>query len=267
MIQSRTDTFLGAAGIELLERSWEPDGDPRGAVVVVHGLGEHSGRYEELGSFLAHEGFRVLSYDQRGHGRSGGPPGWVESFDHFLDDLSIVLARAASRSDGTPVVLLGHSMGGLIVAAYVLERDELPDFLVLSSPAIVPIVEEGVTPGAIDAAALSSDPAVQESYRTDPLVLRERVTPDLLGRIFDGVVLVSGRAGEIDIPLLLIHGDRDTLCSAEGAGEYVGQTATSDRTVRIYPGGLHEMFNETCREEVFADLREWLRLRVPAPSG
>ncbi len=267
MIESLTDTFDGTDGTELLERAWEPDGPARGVILLVHGLGEHSGRYEQLGSFLAHEGFRVLSYDQRGHGRSGGTPGWVESFDHFLDDLSIVHARAAARAAGTPVVLLGHSMGGLIVTAYVLERAELPDFLVLSSPAIVPIVDQGGTPGVIDAAALSSDPAVQHSYRTDPLVLRERVTTDLLARIFDGVVLVNDRAGEIDIPLLLIHGDSDTLCCADGAAAYVGQAAASDRTVKIYPGGLHEMFNETCREEVFGDLREWLEGRVPPRTG
>lgn len=267
MTNSRTETFSATAGIELLERAWEPDGTPRGVVLLVHGLGEHSGRYEELGSFLAHEGFRVLAYDQRGHGRSGGATGWVESFDHFLDDLAIFHARATARAGGAPVVLLGHSMGGLIVTAYVLERAELPEFLVLSSPAIVPLVDEGGAPGVIDAAALSGDTAVQESYRTDPLVLRERVTTDLLARIFDGVVLVNGRASEIEIPLLLIHGDSDTLCSADGASEYVGQTAASDRTVRIYPGGLHEMFNETCRKDVFADLREWLSERIPAHSG
>ena len=260
-MSSVTEAFEGAGGVELLGRTWQPGGPVRAVVMLVHGLGEHCERYEHVGAFLAGRGFRVCSYDQRGHGRSGGRTGWVGSFDEFLDDLGIFHERVRSEAGDLPVVLLGHSMGGLIVTAYVLDREPRPDLLVLSSPAVAPIVDEGA--GEIDASMLSHDPAVQESYRTDPLVLRERVTDDLLAHVFDGVLRVDGRASEIDLPVLLLHGTDDRLCSADGAHAYVEATSSTDRTVELYEGGLHEMFNETCRDRVLADLGAWLDARVP----
>jgi len=262
-VSSRTEKFTGSGGEQLLTRTWEPEGAVRAVLILVHGLGEHTGRYEHVGEFLASRGVRVCSYDQRGHGRSGGRTGWISSFDDFLDDLGVFHERVRAAADGLPLVLLGHSMGGLIVTAYILDRRPLPDYLVLSSPAIVPIVEEGGR--VIDATKLSHDPAEQEAYLTDPLVLRERVTEDLLLRIFDGVVRVDNRASEIVVPALLIHGSDDGLCSAAGARTYLEASSSPDMTVRIYEDGLHEMFNETCKAEVLAELGAWIDARIPGP--
>ena len=156
-------------------------------------------------------------------------------------------------------------MGGLIVTGYLLERSKRPDLLVLSGPAIVPILDAG--DDTIDPTRLSRDPKAWESYLEDPLVLRERVQEGLFARLGDGLAKIVGRADEIDVPLLLIHGEEDRLCSAEGAHGYLEQSSSKDRTYHLYPEGRHEMFNEINRAEVLERLWEWLDERLPAAAA
>lgn len=259
-MRTHIDTLRSTTGEPLFYRAWLPDGAPRASVVLVHGLSEHSERYDHVGRLLAEHGLAVYAHDHLGHGRSGGPRGWVASFENFLDDVGQMHQRVLAAHPGVPLFLLGHSMGGLIAAAYVLEREPKPDFLILSGPAIVPILDP--SDRRIDASRLSKDPAVQRAYMEDPLVLRERVTDELFVRLADGVSLLPGRAGEITMPCLLIHGDADELCSADGARAWIEGAASRDVTVRIYPGGRHEMFNETNKDEVLADLWEWMQARL-----
>lgn len=263
-VEVREGEFTGAEGVPIFRRSWLGQGPCRAAMVLAHGMSEHSGRYDPVARYLASRGVAVHSYDHRGHGRSGGALGTVESFAHFLDDLSTFHTLVHAEQPGLPLVLFGHSMGGLIAAAYVLEREPQPDLLVLSGPAIVPIVEPGGR--RIDATRLSRCEVQQRAYMEDPLVLRERVQEELLYRLIDGVALLVGRAGEVKQPLLLIHGTDDRLCSAEGAHDWVRASSSPDVTVRLYPEGRHEMLNETNRDEVFADLWEWLDARI-APAA
>jgi acylglycerol lipase len=254
-------TFPGAAGVSIYRRAWLPEGRARGVMVLVHGMSEHSGRYDHVGRFLASRGLAVHALDHRGHGRSGGETGTVEKFDFFLDDLSTFLSAVRAECPAGPLVLLGHSMGGLIVSAYLLERKPSPDLVVLSGPAIVPIIEAGGR--RIDATRLSRDPEAQRAYMEDPLVLRERVKEELFYRLAEGVMLLVGRSGEIGQPILLIHGTDDRLCSAEGAEAWVRASSSSDITVQLYQEGRHEMFNEINRDEVLAGLWQWLDARLP----
>jgi len=257
-----TGAATGASGEEIFYRIWSPDSEPRAALVLVHGLGEHSGRYEHVAEHLVARGVVVHAYDHLGHGRSGGRRGWMRGYADLLDDLQWFHQRAAAHSAGVPLVLFGHSMGGLIVTTYLLDRAASPDLLVLSSPAIEPVVEEGGR--SIDATRLSKDPVVQESYMTDPLVLRERVTEELYYGLIDGLAMLPGRAAEISFPTLLIHGAADAVCSAEGARRYVESFSGGDVTCKLYADGRHEMFNETNRAEVLDDLWAWLDERLPA---
>jgi len=213
-----------------------------------------------VGRYLAERGIGVFAYDHQGHGLSEGRRGWVADFAHLLDDLETFHHWVLERSLGLPLVLLGHSMGGLITTAYMLEKPRKPDLLVLSGPAIVPILDPNDR--TIDPTRLSKDPELWRAYLDDPLILRERVDPELFVRLGEGLALLPGRAGEISVPLLLIHGDEDRLCSAEGAKMYVEASSCRDLTVQLYPGGRHEMFNETNREEVLADLLSWLDARI-----
>jgi acylglycerol lipase len=255
-------SFTGAGGVTIFRRSWLPEHTPRAVLVLSHGMSEHSGRYDPVGRFLAAGGVAVHALDHRGHGRSGGEVGTVDQFSDFLDDLSTFMSLARAEHPQGPLVLFGHSMGGLIAAAYVLERKPAPDLLILSGPAIVPLLEPGER--RIDATRLSRDPEEQRKYLEDPLILRERVRDELFYRLAEGVGLLVGRAAEIRQPLLLLHGLDDRLCSAEGAEAYVRASGSPDVTVRLYPQGRHEMLNEINRDEVVADLWAWLDARLPS---
>ncbi len=254
--------FVAADGADVFYRMWPAVGQVRGVAVLVHGMGEHSGRYQHVAGFLAQRGMVVYALDQRGHGLTPGEKGTVERFSDFLDDLAEFHALAIREQPGLPLVLFGHSMGGLIVTAYLLERPLVPDYLILSGPAIVPIFDPADR--SIDPSRLSRDPEVWRSYLEDPLVLRDRVQQGLYVALARGLGLLVGRAAEIDVPVLLIHGENDVLCSAEGARAYVEAFSSDDITVLVYPEGRHEMLNETNRDEVMNDLWDWLRPRVHA---
>jgi alpha-beta hydrolase superfamily lysophospholipase len=258
----KTGVFRNASGEESFFRHWPAgaNGGVRAVVLLVHGLGEHSGRYGHVAEHLSARRFSVFSYDHRGHGLSPGRRGWIGEYREFLEDLERFHELVVEACPGRPVVLLGHSMGGLIVTTYLLEKPRRPDFLVLSGPAIVPILDPNDR--TIDPTRLSKDPAVWDAYLNDPIILRERVDPELFVRLAEGVALLPGRATEISVPVLLLHGDDDRLCSAEGAKYYVEASSSSDITVKLYPGGRHEMFNETNRDEVLEDLSSWLEART-----
>lgn len=247
-------------GGELFWRFQPARVEPRASLLLVHGLGEHSGRYQPFFEFLAGHGVDCWGYDHRGHGLSSGERGTVDSFNVLLDDLDLMHRRVLKQRPGQPLILMGHSMGGLIATAYLLERSLKPDLFVLSGPAIVPTLDPEAP--TIDPTRLSKDPAEQQKYLDDPLILRERVQESLYLRLFDGLMMLPDREAEIDRPTLLIHGDDDPLCSWEGAQAYVEAGSSGDVTVKIYPGGRHEMLNETNRDEVMADVWAWLQARL-----
>lgn len=258
---AETGSFESASGEDAFFRIWRAS-EPKGVLLLAHGIGEHSGRYDHVGSYLADRGISVYAIDHQGHGRSGGKRGWVSDISVFLDDLASLDAFMRLENEGLPTFLLGHSMGGLIATAYLLERPLKPDYAIFSGPAIVPILDPDAP--AIDPTRLSRDPAVQDAYMMDPLILRERICDELYLRLADALVLIDGRASEIDVPILLIHGTADKLCSWEGAKAYVEATRSPDRTIKLYPEGRHESFNEVNREEVLADLWGWIEPRATA---
>jgi alpha-beta hydrolase superfamily lysophospholipase len=256
---AETASFESVTGEDAFYRIWRAPA-PTAAVVLVHGLGEHSGRYDHVGRYLAERGVSVYALDHQGHGRSGGRRGWVSDFSVFLDDLATLHDGVRMEHADLPLFLLGHSMGGLIVTAYLLDRPLRPGFVVLSSPAIVPILSADAP--AIDPTRLSRDPLVQEAYLSDPLILRERITDELYLRLAEGLANIEGRADEISQPLLLIHGKDDKLCSWEGAVAYVQASDSLDVTLCLYDEYRHECFNEIDREQVLADLWAWMEPRI-----
>jgi len=250
---------------------------------VVHGYAEHSGRYDELATWYARRGLAVHAYDHRGHGRSEGARCHVDRFEQLLDDLDRVLERAREEHPGLPVILLGHSMGGLVVAAFLADR----------RPAIAAAVTSGaalaVGPGAsrtrlaaarllrrvtprlalgsgLDPRGLSRDPEVVRRYLEDPLVYRT-MTPSLAVELITTIPRVAARAVEVQVPLLLLHGSDDPLCPIEGSRAFHGGLQVPGSGFRAYPGLRHEIFNEPERERVFADLLDWLRATLPAAAS
>lgn len=279
----RVETHLrgaasGGAAPLLFRRAWLP-AEPWALLLTVHGYAEHSGRYEELARWFAERGLAVHAYDHRGHGRSEGARCHVDRFDQLLDDLDCVLERARAEHPELPVVLLGHSMGGLVVTAFLADRRPAIAAAATSGAALA--VGPGVSRTRVAAAkllrrlaprlalgsgldprGLSRDPEVVRRYVEDPLVYRT-MTPSLAVELMTTIPRVATRAVEIQLPLLLLHGSDDPLCPIEGSRAFHGGLQVPGSAFRAYPGLRHEIFNEPERERVFADLLDWLRATLP----
>jgi alpha-beta hydrolase superfamily lysophospholipase len=269
-VEGRRD---GAGEHGLFHRAWLPE-SPRRALLVVHGLAEHSGRYEAFGAWFAARGHAVHAYDQRGHGRSPGARGHVERFDDFLDDLDRAVGHVRRTHPGLPLALVGHSMGGLILAAFLRERK--PDaFAAVSSGAALAVAERmprgrlaaarllrRVAPrlsvdAGLDPSTLSRDPEVVRRYVEDPLVFR-RVTISLAVALHDAARRTSAGGADVALPMLVMHGERDALCPVEGSRRFYGNLRVHGSALRCYPELRHEIFNEPEAERVFGDLLGWL---------
>jgi alpha-beta hydrolase superfamily lysophospholipase len=240
-------------------------------VLLVHGIGEHSGRYQRTGRLMAEAGLDVHAFDLRGHGLSGGRRVYVRRWSDYLDDLEIQLA--ALREPGLPLVLFGHSMGALIALGYACSDRPAPDLLVLSAPPLearVPGWQRALAPilGAVAPTVvlanpiggnqLSRDPGVGVAYFADPLV-QPRSTARLGAQLISAMKRSGSELGRLRVPTLVIHGAEDTLVPTRGS-EPLGRVPGIER--RVLPGLRHETLNEPEGPEVVADVVEWLRAHV-----
>ena len=239
-------------GTELFRREWQPSGSARSNIVVVHGLAEHSGRYEHVAALLTAKGHGVTALDLRGFGRSGGRRAYVRHWDQYLDDIAAELDGVRTR--GKPVVLLGHSMGGLVALSYALHRP-VPDLLVLSAPALAnnlpkskqvaarilgALIPKVALPNELRGEQLSTDPTVGERYFADPLVL-QKTTLGLGRHALAAAAVCRSRLFDLKVPTLVIHGGDDTIIPPS-ASEPLASVAGVQRI--LMPGLRHEVFNE-----------------------
>jgi alpha-beta hydrolase superfamily lysophospholipase len=263
---ARVDFGLTRDGLVQLRRHW-PAESPRAAVLLIHGIAEHSGRYEHVGRFLANNGFDVVAIDQRGFGQSGGPRAYVKSFDEFFDDVEDQLAEV--RKLGLPVVLLGHSMGGLISLSYALSDRPQPDLLALSAPALgahIPAPLRALTPllarlaprlrvpSPVRGDVLSTDPAVGEAYMADPLVVRT-ATPALGHALMREMQRANANVARLALPTFVMHGADDQLVPARSTRSL---TELATVTRRTYPALRHEVFNEPVHLAILQELVDWV---------
>ena len=267
-----------ADGQRLLLRDW-PRHDARGAVLFVHGLGEHSGRYDRLAAWFNQRGYAVRGYDQRGHGRSPGRRGALRHRDDLLADLAAVYHDYAHAAAQRPL-LLGHSMGGLVAARAVLDGALAPPALVLSSPALrswespqmirLASVLGRLLPSlplrsGLDASRLSHDPRVVAGYRGDPL-RHGWITPRLADFIFREGAACIADAAELAVPTLLLVAESDELVDPAGSRAFARAAAPGGQlTTRFFASLYHELFNETepGRGQVLMQLGDWLGRQLP----
>jgi alpha-beta hydrolase superfamily lysophospholipase len=259
-----TDTVLNGVRGKVVVRRWDAS-VPRRVVVIAHGFGEHSGRYEHVARRLADDGAVVYAPDHHGHGRSDGEPGLVSSVEPLVDDLAKVIELARSENPDLPASLIGHSLGGTIATRYVQRGGHGLSGLVLSGPFIGgnPAIEgllamDPIPDVPIDPAVLSRDPAVGEAYAEDPLVYHGPLTRPTLEGIFAAVDTIAASDGIGDLPLLWIHGSDDELAPLDVTRQAVDHLAAEQIEVLIYPGARHEVFNETNRDEVLDELAGFL---------
>ncbi len=247
---------------ELFERVWPVDSS-KGAVVIVHGLGEHSGRYEHVAGALNAAGYAVYAQDARGHGQSVGFPGDMGGDpDRVLDDVVEFCVRVRSQHD--VVFCLAHSMGTLLsVPAVARMPIGTLRGLVLSGTisAPGPASEQLMTEGRVPPESVSRDPAVVKAYADDPLVF-ESVPGALLALAGDVTMKFFEAIPKITIPVLLIHGQNDLLCDVSGAQMVHAQLVTTDKTLLTYPELYHEVLNEPEKDKVIADVVGWLDARA-----
>lgn len=255
------------AGIHELVRRWVPQGHTRAEMVLCHGFAEHSGRYEAMGDRFAAAGIAVTAHDQIGFGASGGRRAWVEAWSDVLDQIQAHLERA--RAGGHPVVLLGHSGGGLFALEYTLAERPGPDLLVLSAPLLAlggaawqrlfaPILARVAPrleiPNPLDGAQLSRDPAVGEAYLADPLV-HTRTTARFGHEMFKAMDRVNASLEKLALPTLVIHGAADTIVPPPASAP-LGDLDVVER--RLYPALRHELFNEPEGMDVVDDVIGWI---------
>jgi len=266
-----------ADGTALALQLWPAAAPRRGSIVLVHGLGEHVGRYAHVASHLTQAGWDLFGYDQRGHGRSAGARGAVPREDALVEDLREVLRvvreqRAAHGDRSGPLLLLGHSMGGQVAATFVARAPAAVDALILTSPALdaelsllqrwqlaigralVPDVAMG---NQLDATKISHDPAVVHAYRTDPLV-HDRITARLAATILAGGREVRAAAAQWRVPTLLLWAGDDHLVAARGSAAFAAAAPRSVVTAQCFDGLYHELLNERDATPVFAALDAWL---------
>lgn len=272
---SQTDAVVARDGTPLFVRTWQPRGEPWAVVLLVHGVSEHSGRYEHVGQWLADAGLEVHAYDHRGYGQSGGPRGHVDSWSQLLSDLQERVV--AVRRPGLPLVLYGHSMGGLLSAEYAEGDRPQPDLMVLSAPGLISghprylhwlagifgrLAPRFALKVRGDFSVLSRDVAVQRAFADDPLVVLKQTARFGLEAFAAQRRTLAGVA-RMGVPTLVIHGLDDRLVPPV-ASEALGSLPNVAR--RLYPGLRHELHNEPEGREVVSDVIEWLRSRVDQRS-
>ena len=268
-------------GATLALRDWplHEGATPRALVLIVHGLGEHSGRYEAVAQQLNGWGFAVRAFDLCGHGLSSGAPGSLPDEHRLLDDLATVFDRSrAAVTPVLPVVLLGHSLGGLIAARFVSLKLRAVDALVLSSPALdpglnafqklllatLPKIAPNLRVGnGLDATFLSHDAAVVAAYRADPLV-HDRICARLALFIATASAQTCALASQWTVPTLLIYAGQDRLVNPKGSRAFAAQAPADVLTSQCFEDLYHEIFNESDPAPVFAALQEWLAPRFAA---
>jgi acylglycerol lipase len=260
-------------GLELFAQGWEPSHRVRAVICLLHGLGDHSGRFAHLARFLLPSGYALMSFDLRGHGKSDGIRGHFSSIEQVMQDIDELIIAARERYVGIPVFLYGHSLGGILALNYVLRRK--PDLagVVITSPGLRTALEQQkakivlarllvlfapalTLPNGLDVRALSRDGKVVEDYVQDPLV-HDRASLAFANTMLGAIKWTYAHADEFQLPLLIMHGTGDRLAFYQGSQEFV-RHVREDCTFKLWDGLYHEIHNEPEKGDVFAYLLQWL---------
>lgn len=270
--------FDGTDGVQIVYDVWTPDSPPRGVVILAHGYGEHARRYDHVAARFGAAGLITYALDHRGHGRSSGKRVYLRDISEYTEDFGTLVGIAAADHPDLARIVLGHSMGGAVVFAYGVDHPEDYTAMVLSGPAVA--AQESVSsatvlaaklmgrlaPGMpvqdIPAAAVSRDPEVVAAYEADPLVHRGKVPAGIGRALIEIGETMPQRAGAITAPLLVVHGEEDSLIPVEGSRRLVECVGSGDVHLKVYPELYHEVFNEPEQELVLDDVTAWIESKL-----
>ena len=255
--------FQGSEGSIVYHR-WDAIGEPRGVVVLVHGYAEHGARYAHVAVRLAAHGLAVYAEDHLGHGRSDGERALVTDFEHIVDDLQSLAVIGRAEYPEVPLIMAGHSMGGLLTARFA-ERypDELAGVAFMGAVlgdwqwARQVLAEPEIPYQEPEYSGMSRDPETVRQYAEDPLVYHGQYKRPLLESEIEALDRFNAEIDRITMPVLFLHGSADPYVPYQDSLHAVERMASTDKTMRVYPGARHELVNETNRSEVIGDLIEW----------
>lgn len=268
--------FNGKHDTKIFYQEWAPNsGEPRAVLLVVHGYAEHSGRYEALAHDLVSAGFAVCTIDHRGHGKSEGKRVQVDKFDDMVEDLASYEQELRERYPAPlPVFLIGHSMGGLISLRYATtQKTDVVGLVLTGTAAAKPADISGLTiaigrvlakvapdvgVASLHLDKISRDPKVVEAYENDPLVTISKVRARMGSELIDTMDAVEKDLPSLTLPILVMHGGDDVVTPPDASRMIADKVGSEDKTLKIWDGLFHEVYNEPERDEVIADVVAWL---------
>lgn len=271
--------FTGQKAFSLYYEAWLPPEDLKTILLVSHGWAEYSGRYANLVNHFVPKGYAVYGLDHRGHGKSEGLRGYVERFSEYLDDLKTFYDIVHGKHADTKIFLIGHSMGGAIATAYtVRHQNELAGLILSGAVLKIPAGQSPLLIAAarmlsillpkmgvkrvLDASGISRDKSVVDAYVNDPLVYRGKIRARFAAEILKAVLELSNDMTSINIPILIMHGTADRLSDPQGSRMLFERVGSNDRTLKLYEGFYHEIFNEPDHLQVMSDVENWLTARL-----
>ncbi|MCU0401379.1 MAG: lysophospholipase [Algoriphagus sp.] len=266
-------------GLKLYLQAWTPD-SPRASLLLVHGLGEHSGRYAPLVERLVESGVAVFTFDGRGHGKSvdGKPDAFFTSYRDYLEDIDRLYEKVIGYFPWIPSFLFGHSMGGGLVAAYVIDYQPKATGVILSSPAIKEA--EGTSKALIavsgliskwlprlkalklDATRISRIPAEVQAYLSDQLNYTQPIPARTAHEVYQMMQSIQAKAASFELPVLVVHGTADGLTNPKGSELFMEKAQSEDKTLKLFPGAYHELIHDLEAEEMIQTVVEWIKERV-----
>jgi len=280
-MQDRTTNeqrIQGAGDLQLFVRSWRPNRNASAVVVIVPGFNSHSGYYAWAADQLVSAGLAVHALDLRGRGKSDGERFYVQTFDDYEADVISAISMAQSQDAGLPIFLLGHSAGGVVSCLYALDhQDQLAGLICesfafeLPAPDFALAVFKGLghlAPHAhvlrLKNADFSRDPKIVEAMDADPLIAHETQPTQTLAAMVRADERLKKEFSRITLPVLILHGTADKAAKAIGSEHFYAMAGSADKTLKLYPGGFHDLLNDIDRETVMGDIKGWVRARIPA---
>ena len=272
------ETLDGAGGLRIFVRAWRPPGAPRAVVVICHGVNSHSGYYLWVAEQLVTSGLAVYALDLRGRGRSDGERFYVDAIADYVDDVHRLVRLAKRREPGLPVYLLGHSAGGVVSCTYALEHQaELAGLICESfafevpAPGFALAAIKGLSRLAPHARVLrlknedfSRDPEIVRAMNEDPLIDNEVQPAQTVAALVRADERLRREFPSIRLPVLILHGTLDKATKPSGSRRFFEETGSSDKTLKLYDGYVHDLLNDVGREAVMGDIKDWIDTRLAA---
>lgn len=271
-------TFKGVRDIDIYYQGWIPDGAVKAVLFIVHGVGEYVGRYTNVINYFVPLGYAIYGVDHIGHGKSGGEREMVDRFEDFTDTLRTFYKMVTGWQPGKPIIIYGHSMGGLITSFYLIDhQDDFKAAVISAGAAKVPSNINGFTIAAgkilskvaprfgmigLDTNYLSHDRTVVDTYNSDPQVFHGKMPVRLSAEMLRAMQRVADEFHKVTLPLFILHGSGDKLVDLAGGELLYEKAGSKDKTLKIYKDLYHEIHNEPEREMMFSDLQNWLEKRL-----